>query len=901
MLSIWDPGLVTCDDDIRVQLRSLPQGLDEIYTRCLHRIHNTNLQRSREIAPKVFKWVASAKRPLTAAQAREAVSMTLDNLPLQKSAILTAPVTDYCANLVVEDEVTGMLTFPHPTVREFLSNASNLPAELSRYRLCHIEDDRWCGELCLAYVRILHQRKQVVMYRTQTIETDIMTPMLKTVLGVQIPFRRLTTNPNSTGNTVRIPLLLPPTPQGLIGRTFSMHDYLCKYWLLHCQYIRINDNVYSFFTDLCLSHDTELQPWATDSSTGLCHYQRAVEFAVLNSHAILLDIILDHLQQHKADLVAKIFDNHCPGTDSSFLHVAAALGQSDIVDILLRVCRKNFADANGKSAAAIAMMCHHSHLVPNLLPSYCELEDGFWTLTTVDSSPITENLLLESACYDVETVTYILSLCSTGSMWRNVSTAFFRACRQGNHEVCSLLIAVGANPNSFFENLNDDAHLDSHHASSLREALRLEDVTLMSNLLKYGAHPAGNGDHCDIADVIHHFRGNFELAQPYIDLLLPYGTMPHDSSRLEGWLTSLIELSSAWENSSVQHVNLFVRYILQNLRVKIPGSFVEKTRERVYLIKNRNRFAEWLRLVPDDVLVTILNHQLLWNDYLLLSDGFSTLALRGTSRGLESFIWSLPSLQIVEPSNRFQMDLFDILSADLKYVDPDLLESTFHQARRRKLKQTIEFIACTDKLVNSRELSTSQSVREPYQPLESVQSMPVSLQLQSFGASLANAIMEYRSGTMTPPGSALVWVRCLMRAGGNAHRAKEIFESLVKTGSDGNFALNFPAGYTRVPLPYVDSLAQQACKWIINESIQRRIYGWNFRLNRKTGREFSEADFWYLTLVWHMILETTQRQCMEQVDVVSEFFANPRKYFKWLSVCYPIESPRAYIPQQTKY
>ncbi|KAK5950051.1 hypothetical protein OHC33_009013 [Knufia fluminis] len=447
ILSIWDPNLTTCDDDIKAQLSSLPDGIDDIYIRCLRRIHTTNIQRSRDIAPRVFKWVSSAKQPLTDMQAREAVSMTTENLPLHKTMVLGSQVTDYCANLIVLDELTGTVAFPHPTVRDFLREPGKVPADLKHYQLSAQNDDLWCGELCLVYANIVQERKQIVIHRTQKISTDVVRPIAKTVLGSNMPSRWRGVGPNSSSTAVQISMPVATQRQGLMGKDFAMHEYLCRFWLAHNRNICPDAPMYSLFVDLCLGHNPDVQPWATDSSTVTVRYQRIVEFAIMHEHIPLLRLVVNHIRKRRISLVRSVFEGVCPGTDSSFLHIAAALGHEGVVTILLEVCRKDLADGSGHSPAAVAASGHHDKVFTLLLPEPRSVEDGgLWTLETTDKRPVSESLLrLCVVNGDAATLSWFLNSCPVHrEAWAvPLNIAFMEACRAENLEICKSLIEVG--------------------------------------------------------------------------------------------------------------------------------------------------------------------------------------------------------------------------------------------------------------------------------------------------------------------------------------------------------------------------------------------------------------------------------------------------------------------------
>lgn len=261
ILTIWDPNYTTCDADINAQLSELPEKLDDIYIRCLDEIEASNEKRNADIAPKVFKWVACAKQPLTQVQAREVVNTTPQNLLVHTSEVLANPVTDYCANLVALDHLTGAVTFPHPTVKDFLCDWSKLPTRLRKYHVALKADDLWLGEICLAYIKVYRSSRSLVRFRKATIDSRIPSSLLQKTISPSLPFRW----PRERMNISRtaIPVLVRPTPtrRSLLGPEFSMHGYMCKYWLEHNRETALSGPTHNLFTEICLRHDVELQPW----------------------------------------------------------------------------------------------------------------------------------------------------------------------------------------------------------------------------------------------------------------------------------------------------------------------------------------------------------------------------------------------------------------------------------------------------------------------------------------------------------------------------------------------------------------------------------------------------------------------------------------------------------------
>lgn len=335
LTSLWDPNLVTCDEDIRQQLIALPEGLEETYVRCLQRIETNANSRSQDIAIRVFKWVACAREPLTPLQAREAVSLSADSIPLIKSKLLTHPVEDYCANLVVRDEITGRIVFTHPTVKHFLQDPMKLPLHLSKYVLSIKKDNLWCGEICLAYMHYICTPRQVVPYTTQSVPPNFTNSIMKNVPGgwIASKFRKPTRNLD-----FRIASPTKSANRADEALDCTLHDYMRKNWLSHNQNINENAENYRLFSNLCLSSSSEILPWAAKSVSEEDCFRKLVEHAVLTDHVPLLHLAHTHIKHGRSHLLTKVFRSNCPGTDSSWLHIGATLGSEQIIFILAQVC-----------------------------------------------------------------------------------------------------------------------------------------------------------------------------------------------------------------------------------------------------------------------------------------------------------------------------------------------------------------------------------------------------------------------------------------------------------------------------------------------------------------------------------------------------------------------------------
>lgn len=131
----------------------------------------------------------------------------------------------------------------------------------------------------------------------------------------------------------------------------EVHDYICKYWLLHTKAVPPETN--PFLEDLCLSQDPDFLPWAVSRTTPTERLTLAMAYAVTTNRVSLFAILWNCMCRES--LRGMVGSNPCPGTSSSYLHIAAALSHESIANVLVDRGFGGFADSDRKSAAAIAV------------------------------------------------------------------------------------------------------------------------------------------------------------------------------------------------------------------------------------------------------------------------------------------------------------------------------------------------------------------------------------------------------------------------------------------------------------------------------------------------------------------------------------------------------------------
>lgn len=687
---------------------SLPRNLDETYVLCLRRIQETNIELSRDIAPKVFRWVALASRPLTPTEAQELVSMDCNNGPLTtKDQILGLPVMDYCANLVIHNRFANQVEFAHPTVRDFLTDEQKLPDELKHFL---VVDDMRCGHLCLKYVEQHRSKNRIVQVKKQQIGTNVTTPVLRSVSENLLSSRWFRTpfftHASSIKNDGSVRLALPaPKSRQTILTDSAVHDYICRNWLWHTSDIEsaVDSAVpgesstshlqqdFERFKDLCLCHDMEIQPWSDSQTRGVSHYERLIVYATMTDHVALLHVATEHVKRHKT--LRSIFEHPCAGTDSSLLHVAAALGHVRIAEELLKVCPHDYANREGKSAAAIAVECHQNEVFPLFVTG--SVAGHTFTNPVLrqlrhfqNSAPVFENILdvcaivgnLEATEIVLRAIEAKKSRYSTFSVdgrlgkeqyWFCLSSSMFKACQNDHIDVATLLVAKGAKPDYYFDDNSIELHLKPED-SSLRQALILEDAALFERLLSIGAELKPDAFHPDVFEVINHFKDDMRKVDPFIAALARHGGFQCDHAehieQSSSWLERMIQEMLLCSDGDLCHWNRFLRSISDNTKLSagtkpllhlegfLPWSQLQTRLPGIEASDGHLMIEAWLQRIPDDILIRIFRYRWIRIGYLFSAGCLRALARRGTSRALEVLFESIEISCV--PTNSFDSQCF---------------------------------------------------------------------------------------------------------------------------------------------------------------------------------------------------------------------------------------------------
>ncbi|KAH0556172.1 hypothetical protein GP486_005898, partial [Trichoglossum hirsutum] len=288
-----------CDEAIRKVIGDLPRDLPETYERILARINRTG---TAEIAQKIFRWVAVAKRPLSLEELREAIAIQ----PCQPSLNTEALENDinrlvpYCGNLIVFDEEDRVVQFAHYTVKQFLLAESRSPL-LDSFHFQLLHADLEAGEVCVTYLNFNDFKQQLV--KVSPTPAHLSHPMA--ILEVSL----------STGlNVKRSPWLRraqlrgPRNPEKInIGQQlysaagmrdskpiekfkaiYALLPYASEHWLSHSStFSEQNTKTWRLWNSLLLTESIFVQmPWKFDEWTR--RTQSVIQWTLQNDHCALI-------------------------------------------------------------------------------------------------------------------------------------------------------------------------------------------------------------------------------------------------------------------------------------------------------------------------------------------------------------------------------------------------------------------------------------------------------------------------------------------------------------------------------------------------------------------------------------------------------------------------------------
>jgi hypothetical protein len=228
------------DKAILHALENIPKDLPETFNRILRKLQDT-----KQNAPlatysvRLFRIVAAARRPLTLAELREAVSLEPGETAWDPDQLVNdmQKLISCCGGLLVVDEEDFTVRFLHQSVRQFL--CSHLVDErVKEYKMDLASADSDLGIICVAYLNSERHISQLVEQKPQLIASSatLRKAVPSSNLAGKLAIRLLSSKKDITHN-------MRPSLEaaGALSSSTSSHDqsynqflpYAQENWLYH--------------------------------------------------------------------------------------------------------------------------------------------------------------------------------------------------------------------------------------------------------------------------------------------------------------------------------------------------------------------------------------------------------------------------------------------------------------------------------------------------------------------------------------------------------------------------------------------------------------------------------------------------------------------------------------------
>ena len=261
-----------CDDDIRKAIGSLPKTLAETFSRALLRVTS---RRKVSVAVKTFSWVATAKRPLTLGELREAISIEIGQPFLIPERLINGidQLASWCENLVHVDEELKTVQFAHQAIHKFIIEGPTAP-QLRGFRFDLADADHHAGEICVTYLS-LNDFKTTLARRPQpmkpvdpaAIATVALSPKLKllsTIPGFSLSSRRH----NSKAELDVVGVLSSygrenaEKAKGSLKQAYPFLEYASTHWISHTSRFGKGSTTWNLLHQIVTcGHDLAKIPW----------------------------------------------------------------------------------------------------------------------------------------------------------------------------------------------------------------------------------------------------------------------------------------------------------------------------------------------------------------------------------------------------------------------------------------------------------------------------------------------------------------------------------------------------------------------------------------------------------------------------------------------------------------
>jgi hypothetical protein len=235
------------DKAILHALENIPKDLPETFNRILRKLQDTKQNAPlANYSVRLFRIVAAARRPLTLAELREAVSLEPGETAWDPDQLVNdmPELINCCGGLLVVDEEDFTVRFLHQSVRQFL--CSHLVDErVKEYKMDLASANLDLGIICVTYLNSERHISQLIPQKPQVAVSSAI--LRKAVPSSNLAGNlaiRLLSNKKDIHHSMRPSL----EAAGALSSSFSSHDQLWNLFLPYAQ-----DNWLYHTTQLCFT------------------------------------------------------------------------------------------------------------------------------------------------------------------------------------------------------------------------------------------------------------------------------------------------------------------------------------------------------------------------------------------------------------------------------------------------------------------------------------------------------------------------------------------------------------------------------------------------------------------------------------------------------------------------
>lgn len=259
------------------------------------------------MANRVFRLVASARRPLKLDEIREAIAITPGQTFRNQDRLIndTNRLIAWCGNLIVLDEEEQVIHFTHFSVKQFfLSDAGSPSLSNFHFRLSQANHD--LGEICVTYLSFKDFKRRLIqapkvrppLDPELILKASLAAGLNKPMSGSWVKFARIWRAKKLKEYDLVRQLRDEAGLEDLdsfyrLQSTYPFLTYASEFWLLHTDEFETNYTiVWSLWRNLLHAEDTVAQlPWTREEWTDCAENVR--QWIFNHNHCALLQLITE--------------------------------------------------------------------------------------------------------------------------------------------------------------------------------------------------------------------------------------------------------------------------------------------------------------------------------------------------------------------------------------------------------------------------------------------------------------------------------------------------------------------------------------------------------------------------------------------------------------------------------